>query len=357
MNYRSAVLTTPTNVVLASTSRRDGRWGRRVIAVAIAAIALWVVASVLFGPTANAAPAAPTVFTLRQPNGVTFPARLWGDEWNHGTETTDGYTIVKDSRTGYWTYAEQATNGRLRGSELEVGIDQPAGLKKHARPTTLAPAPTPTGSASLGKSIPNLGTQRTLVILVRFLDQTSSTTAASWNSLYFGATNSVADFYNKASYGALTIGPATETSGTANDGVVGWLDLNRNHPNSGANTNVANMQLTKDAIVAADPYVNYASYDTNGDGAIGRRELHISVIPAGCEYSYGLMPAGCKSVWGHNFTISDGGIVAPVVDGVTVGGSAGGGGYLQFGEMHNTHQVSIGIWSTSWTRPRPARPV
>ncbi len=341
MKVRSAVLTTPTNVVLASTSRRDSRWGRRAIAVAIAAIAAWMVASVLFGPNANAAPAAPTVFTLRQPNGVTFQARLWGDEWNHGTETTDGYTIVKDPRSGYWTYAEPTRSGRLQTGDLRAGIDDPAGVPKHLRPTTLAPVPS--GSAGHGKSVPNTGTQRTLVILARFLDQTSTTTAASWNTLFFGASNSVADYYSKASYGALAIGPATETSGTANDGVVGWLDLNRNHPNTAGGS--PNQQLTKDAIVAADPFVNFASYDTNGDGAIARRELHVTVIAAGCEFSFGPMPAGCKAVWGHNWTIDANfsGIVPPVVDGVKVGGSAGGGGYLQFGEMHNTHQATIGI--------------
>ena len=343
MNVHSAYLTTPTTVVTASMYRRDGRWGRRAIAVAIGAIAAWMVTSALFGTHANAAPAAPTVFTLRQPNGVTFSAHLWGDEWNNGTETTDGYTIAKDPGSGYWTYAEPARSGRLRSGDLRVGIDDPAGLPQHLRPTTLTPVLS--GSAGHGKSVPNTGTQRTLVILVRFLDQASSTTAASWNSLYFGASNSVADYYNKASYGALNIGPASETSGTANDGVVGWLDLNRNHPNSGCCTSYPNLQLTKDAIVAADPFVNYASYDANGDGAIGRRELHISVIPAGCEYSYGSVPAGCKSVWGHNATIDagNGSIVPPVADGVKVGGSAGGGGYLQFGEMHNTHQATIGI--------------
>ena len=54
---------------------------------------------------AHAVPASPDVKTLTQPDGSTFQARLWGDEWNNGWETLSGYTIVKDKQTANWTYA------------------------------------------------------------------------------------------------------------------------------------------------------------------------------------------------------------------------------------------------------------
>ena len=69
----------------------------------------------------------------------------------------------------------------------------------------------------------SIGTQAVMVILVEFDDRSSvGTTAANWNSNFFGASGSVGDFYDEVSYSNLTLSPATESHGTANDGVVGW---------------------------------------------------------------------------------------------------------------------------------------
>jgi len=51
-----------------------------------------------------AAPAAPIVMTLSQPDGNEFKAVTWGDEWLNGMETLEGYTIYKDPLTNYWAY-------------------------------------------------------------------------------------------------------------------------------------------------------------------------------------------------------------------------------------------------------------
>ena len=97
----------------------------------------------------------------------------------------------------------------------------------------------------------------------------------------------------------------------------------------------------KDAILQADPYIDYASYDTNPtDGYISQWELHIFMIVAGHEGSYdGTTPA----VWAHNWSI-DGyyGVGAPTVDGVVVGNGSHGGGYSEVGELHGTHQATMG---------------
>ncbi len=45
---------------------------------------------------AEAVVAAPVVHTLMQADGSEFAARPWGDEWLHGWETEDGYSIVFD---------------------------------------------------------------------------------------------------------------------------------------------------------------------------------------------------------------------------------------------------------------------
>ena len=61
------------------------------------------------------------------------------------------------------------------------------------------------------------------------------------------------------------------------------------------------MQSTKfftDAIAAADPYIEYALYDTNGDTAIDASELAIIVVVAGHEASTSGTLYG-PSVWAH----------------------------------------------------------
>ena len=329
---------------------RSSSTSKKMPFVGALSVAAAIVASVALAPPAVAVPASPTVAWLHQPNGESFLARQFGDEWYNGVETAAGYTVVKGV-DGTWVYVLRGRAGHLRSSNARAEGRPPEGVPKHLRrldaaspaampnAAGMSDAPPPTGpSLAAG---PNIGTQRTLVILVDFLDQPSfGTTAAQWSSKFFGATRSVAHYYNEVSRGSLALPPATESHGTANDGVVGWLHLNRNHPNTGADTNEANRLLTRDTVVAANPYVNFASYDTNGNGFISTKELHVTVIVAGQEAGI----TGCtgKSIWGHQWALFDGDPL-PVVDGVTVGAWAADGGYTQFAEMHCTHMATIGV--------------
>ena len=184
-----------------------------------------------------------------------------------------------------WVYASGLTqNGKTKPSAVKAEKKAPKGTPKRLRPDTEAaaeiPASPPGGTFS--------GTQRSLVLLVDFPNRPPvGTVAADWNARFFGPTASVADYYDEASYGSLALTPATESNGTVNDGVVGWLTMPYDHPDTAGATGRRTRRLTKDAILAADPYVNFAAYDTNGDGKIEARELHVTVIVAGYETSYG----------------------------------------------------------------------
>ncbi|HEX8101983.1 MAG TPA: M6 family metalloprotease domain-containing protein [Solirubrobacteraceae bacterium] len=311
------------------------------LAVAVAGLLL------LLAAPAGAVPAKPdAVKTLEQPDGSAIRGHLYGDEWENGYQTKGGYTVVKDRDSGYWEYARKDARGRLVASGRRPGRDAPSGAPG-LRDDTREPLPDPAAAATqpgpAGSPNPiNLGTQRSLVILVRFTDQPSlGTTAANWNARFFGATDSVASYYKQVSFNKLTIAPAAETSGTANDGVVGWLSLNRTHPNVNQLTNdtiYRAQETVRDAVVAANPFVNFASYDTNGNGQIDSNELHITVIPAGWEAS-----SNCAqpSVWGHKYGAYD---YTPTVDGVLAGVS-----YTMFGEKHcdegttNPRMAQLGI--------------
>jgi M6 family metalloprotease-like protein len=324
---------------------QSSRTGRILVLLTLGCLGLltWIMVAALGISAAHAAPAAPIEITLEQPGGKTFRAQPFGDEWNNGFETLGGYTVVRDRESGTWEYAIEGPQGTLEPSGKAVGLDAPPTAPKHLRseapsvPQAPEQAPALEGSALAN---PNGGTQRSLVILVRFPDQASlGSTPAQWNSRFFGATNSVQDYYDEVSYGRLDIAPATESHGTANDGVVGWLTMTTNHPNTAGSTGPANRNLVREAVIAADPSVDYASYDSNGDGFLSSRELHISVIVAGQEAAYG-STAG-KSVWGHQWSLF--GTERPTVNGLVFGDSGHGGGYTQFGEWHGYHMATIGI--------------
>src|SRR4029079_1801519 len=169
------------------------------------------------------------------------------------------------------------------------------------------------------------------------------TTPAQWHDRFFGGGKSVQDYYDKASRGAFTLVPATESSGTADDGVDGWVNLPMANP-GWVGDKSANDQATRQAIIAADPFVDYAAYDTDDDGVVRNTELHIVVVAAGLEASYkGADPA--HNVWAHRGVLFVDDI--PQVDGTWVGGW----GFVQLGEIHRKpsdpshqdHQATLGI--------------
>jgi len=319
--------------------------GVRALAIGCISLLVWVVVSALWSSSAGAAPAAPVEVTLEQPGGKTFAAKPWGDEWTNGFETTKGFTVVRSRESGAWEYAVEGPEGGLKASGEKAALeDPPSGIEKHLRPEEDAPDVLQSQRASELRSpalaSPNTGTQTSLVLLVKFSNQAPlGSRPAQWRARFFGSANSIRDYYGEVSYGKLNIAPAAEGHGTANDGVVGWLALNRNHPNTAGNTGTANRLLTRDAVRAADRYVNFKAYDKDRDGHLSTKELHVSVVVAGQDASAGR--GSGRSVWAHQWSLF--GSEQPTVDGVVVGDWARGGGYTQFGEWHGDHMATIGI--------------
>ncbi|MBA4313215.1 MAG: hypothetical protein C0417_11360 [Chlorobiaceae bacterium] len=71
-----------------------------------------------------AAPFDTDFVTWHQPNGVTFIARLWGDEFFSWFETQDGYRIYR-SADGWYYYAKLDAIGEYTASTSRVGIEPP----------------------------------------------------------------------------------------------------------------------------------------------------------------------------------------------------------------------------------------
>jgi M6 family metalloprotease-like protein len=295
-------------------------------------------------------------FELKQPSGISFEARKRGDEWHNWMETKDGYGIYHNVTTGNWEYCLPAvgTNGRLLlhgNSHAVVGEIDPSllGIPKGLQPARdsaikqklprinsanpLQKRVKPKSEGGL-KSISASGTKHLLVLGVDYSDVPATYAAEQIQPLFFGEENSVSDYYRKTSYFSVTISPAAESYETTNDGFIGWLRLRGNHPNPGSFIEVANQRIARDAILAADPYIDYASYDADGNGIVESTELSIIIIVAGYEASYP-HPVNSPSVWAHSSTIW--GIAYPSVDGKVIEN------YAQIGERHDDHLATIGI--------------
>jgi M6 family metalloprotease-like protein len=301
-----------------------------------------------------AVPASPDMFDIVQPDGMVFRGRLSGDEWNNRVETIDGYTIKKH-KNGFWEYISHYDDDTPVLSGIRAHKEPPAGIHKRVRPhkrflrtpgrgmpapsgqplssaVTQAGYPAHSGAASL------LGTfnGHILFILAEFTDMAGTYPEEGFATFI---TDNINDYFSTASYGNVTLSPANESSGIADNGVVNWVNVGYAHPNTGGSIEVANQQLAKDAVMAADPYINYALYDSNGDGLVHSSELAVVVVAAGYERAFN---TDIPNVWAHKWDLDS--IGAPVVDGVIVGTDQnGGGGYVQFGEMHGSHQATMGV--------------
>lgn len=232
-----------------------------------------------------------------------------------------------------WTSTGDACIGERR--EVPPFRSQPV---LRAKPVLI-----PKGLPGAGRA--QVSSEPTLVILVQFTDRTESTIQANWNTEMFAATNSMRDYYHEVSYyqpgvTGLDLPPASETSAPNNNGVAGWYTITYTDPGTGTTYNThpwnaikadwegtASQWIAEAAVLAADPDVNFATFDTNADGFISASELHIVIVVAGYEDSYSGNPN--PDTWRHHWSLATG----VTVDGVVILQYNQGGGYSMVGEL------------------------
>jgi M6 family metalloprotease-like protein len=246
------------------------------------------------GARGQSMPVNPGPYRVQQPDGSHLTVVAWGDARNHGFRTLDGHAVAKDA-SGTWRYAAgTGASDRLAASHLDTD-----------------------GAPGSGQ-----GRQPLLVILVSFSDRAPvGSSEAAWAAQYFGSRGSLAAYYRDNSFNMLQLVPARETSGSRDDGVVGWLKMPYPHPNFAGDFDSRRAKLTKDALRGADRYVDYQAFDKDKDGRIAPAELRIAIVAAGYETSYGGAGDVCgPSVWAHQGALLDGG---PKVDGMQFDRDAG----------------------------------
>jgi M6 family metalloprotease-like protein len=302
----------------------DGFTGRRALRGAVALLA--GVAALVLASSALATPADPNVVkTLRQPDGTTIQVHLWGDEFIHGYETLGGYTLAYDAKDKTWKYAERDARGRLKPSKAVAKQDAPA-AERHLRPTRAAfndaraaqGAPA-LGAATLAAAPAWAGSDTDLLFLVvEFTDTGCTFTPTQMQTNMFGGGASgpgdLDDYFDEISYGKLTVVGNVVGNQSGSDCIA--LANNRAYYNTGAADR--DDELVREAVNAANAYVNFADYDNDNDGTVDA----MGIIYAGggphdgCSADAPPNGSGGDNLWPHSGAVNTGG--ALTADGKTI---------------------------------------
>jgi M6 family metalloprotease-like protein len=175
---------------------------------------------------------------LIQPNGDTVKCFASGNEHYHWLHDKNGYTIVFNTVTKYWVYAEKK-GAELVPSDLIAGKDNPSGLtvEKWLKPDNSvlrarieAKASLQNKNKSTAAALSNntKGTINNIVIFIRFRDQQEfSKPLSHYQNMFNGTADtsiSLKSYYYSVSYNQLTINsslfPASDVST-----VVSYKDL------------------------------------------------------------------------------------------------------------------------------------
>jgi len=273
--------------------------------------ALFILLSLVLTSSAWGVPASPFPISLEQPDGTAIEIFRQGDEFFNWVETSEGYPLVKNETTGFWEYA-RASEGTLESTGIpyrpQGTVPENVSPRFHPSPEKIATLRQERASenleiASTWTPRPLSGTRKILAIRVGFLDRPLEVSASNTENAFFGATNSVAKYYQDQSKGTLQVQSALGGASvlTVN---LGAGDANGgNHPDGFIDTgdNVTDHRnevafVTSVVSKAAAQGVNFASFDTNGDGRITPDELVVYLIVAGYEESGSALT---PSVWAH----------------------------------------------------------
>lgn len=154
-------------------------------------------------------------YTLRQPNGDTLQCLISGDEYYHYLHDADGFTIVKNTQTGYYMYAEKI-NGTVVPSQYVAGKVSPRSVglapgvrisaaEWQARREHMAVPVESPAIQQRGKS--DLGTLNNLVVFIRFADDNDFTQSPVTIYNMFNAPDnlSLKNYYKTVSYNQINI--------------------------------------------------------------------------------------------------------------------------------------------------------
>lgn len=258
-------------------------------------------------------PARRDPFAVVQPNGDTIMIRLVGDEAWHCHQTLDGKPIIQ-GKNGWWYYARECkcrTYTDMRGHKRhklvktckkvkplplekrdEAQMAPPRGLRKHAADSLHYQYVEAYNHEVMAQAMraprrvgqPTLAAPRVLVIMVNFSDYSFVRTRDDVDSL-FKAEHLMTPILGSDQSGNTIISGYSETgsvrkyfydqsSGVYNPqfDVVGPVTLSKGYgyygQNYNGNTSRYAGEMVAEACALVDDQVNFADYDSNGDGKV-----------------------------------------------------------------------------------------
>ncbi len=248
----------------------------------------WI-AAVIALTTIAAAPAAyghavdGALVTVHQPDGTSLQVRVWGDEYASVMESLDGYTLIRDTETGFVCYARPSPDGQDLASTgvataAAGGADLGLALHLRAAPRTVQThraaahvARVVRASAVLaGGGTPvstKTGQVNGVCVLVDFPDDPGTISPSEVDRLLnqtgytgYGNNGSLRDYYRDASYGKLLLHHYVPTK-------YFRAPNNKAYYESGSYNLVD--QLVTQALTALNAEgLDFSQFDANNDGFI-----------------------------------------------------------------------------------------
>ena len=256
-------------------------------------------------------PAYPFPVEIIQPDGTKIIVIQKGDEHVKWAQTIDGYSLMRN-KSGVFEYSTlsstndmipsgiQAKNQSERSSsDLQFLSTTRKGLVYSRSQVNMLKSLPGLYLKSGQKSFPASGSRKLICILIGFTDKAFIKTKSDFEDLFNqvgyatdGATGSVFDYYKENSYGQfnLSVTVAGPYAAAHNMAYYGANNAVGNDTNPGA--------LVTEAVTLANPTVNFADFDNDGDGTVDG----VCVIHAG----YGEENTGVSAdaIWAHSSTIS-----------------------------------------------------
>lgn len=251
----------------------------------------------LLSPVSKAAamPAYPKPISVMQPNGKSVTICLKGDEHLHWAQTTDGYTLLRNTE-GYWSFARQDKKGNLVASDLvydnSSALALKHGIKKNLRFSAeqMKKAPSRQNSRSemlVDGTFPATGKHKLLLLLVNYNDTKPTFTREDFDKMMnqngYKGIGSFRDYYLQQSYGKLDIDVT----------VTDWINLPKPKGTYGPD---GAPYMIYDALKLVTDTLDLRDFDNDGDGILdGLAVIHQGT---GQEAS-----ADANDIWSHSAII------------------------------------------------------
>lgn len=255
--------------------------------------------------------ASPYPAEIIQPDGSRITIIKKGDERVKWAQTVDGYSVMRNSK-GIYEYAmldsrkDMVLSGiKAKNKSERSSLDNQflntvgKGIVYSRSQVGMMKSISNMYYKSAENSFPTTGNRKLVCILIGFTDKPFTKTKTDFENLFNqasyttdGATGSVNQFYKENSYGQLNLtitvaGPYTAANNMAYYGA-----------NNSSGDDVRPRELITEAVNLANPDVNYADFDNDGNGAVDG----VYVIYAG----YGEEVSGVSedAIWAHAWSIT-----------------------------------------------------